>query len=123
MVTTVADRRGRINLGCLIPLVLIAAFVYAAVAFGRPWFAYRQYQTEMRSVAGMQQSLSDSVIRVRIAARADSLRLPAEAKRITIKRVGTPPRLEISAKYSQKVTLPFIGEKVLEFNPKGTEAP
>ncbi|HRP07672.1 MAG TPA: hypothetical protein PLL69_04215 [Gemmatimonadales bacterium] len=117
------DRSGRINFGCLIPLVLIAAFVYAAVAFGRPWFAYRQYQTEMRTVAGMQQSLSDSAIRVRITARADSLRLPPEAKRLTIKRVGEPSRLEISAKYSQTVTLPFIGEKVLEFRPTGTEAP
>lgn len=121
MVNPAANRRGRGLLGCLFPLVLLVGFIYVAVQFGRPWFAYRQYQDEMRSVAGLSQLLTDSAMTHRIRARADSLDLPASAKRLSIRRLPDPPRLEIRAEYEQTVRLPIIGEKVITFKPSAVE--
>ncbi len=121
MVSSVANRRGRGLFGCLFPIILLVAFIYVAVQFGRPWFAYRQYQQEMRYVAKLNESLGDSVMVVRIRARADSLRLPNEAKRLSIRRFSEPARLEIRAEYRETVTLPIVGEKVLTFKPSAVE--
>jgi hypothetical protein len=121
MVNPVANRRGRGLFGCLLPIILLVAFIYVAVQFGRPWFAYRQYQQEMRNVAELNESLGDSVMVARITARADSLRLPNAAKRLSIRRFSDPARLEIRAEYQETVTLPIIGEKVITFKPSAVE--
>lgn len=121
MVNPAGNRRGRGLLGCLFPLVLLVAFIWVAVQFGRPWFAYRQYQDEIRSVARLNETLSDSAMTRRILARADSLGLPSEAKRLSIRRLPDPPRLEIRAEYQQTVKLPLVGDQVLTFKPNAVE--
>jgi hypothetical protein len=121
MVNSLRNRRGGSRLGCLIPLALLGAFVYAGVLFGRPWFAYRQYRDEMVAVVNMSQVISDSAMMVRIRARADSLGLPASAKRVEFRRLQNPPRLEVRAEYTQSVKVPFLGEKVLHFKPSAVE--
>ena len=120
MVNLLRSRRGRVSIGCLIPVILLGAFIYAGLLFGRPWFAYRQYQDEMRAVVEMQQTLSDSAMLVRVRARADSLRLP-DAKRIEIRRRSNPSRLEVRAQYTHTVKLPFLGEKVIIFKPNASD--
>src|SRR5690606_20652870 len=118
---TLFNRRGGSRLGCLIPLLLLGGFAYAAILFGRPWFAYRQYQDEMTAVVNMNQIISDSAMMVRIIARADSLGLPPQAKRIECRRLNDPPRLEVRAEYTQTVKVPFLGDKVLRFKPSAAE--
>jgi hypothetical protein len=121
MVNPAGNRRGRGLLGCLFPIVLLVGFIYVGIQFGRPWFAYRQYQDEMRSVAKQSEVLSDSAMTHRIRARADSLRLPPESKRLSIRRLPDPPRLEIRSEYTQTVKLPILGEKVITFKPNAVE--
>ena len=54
----------------------------------------------------------------RIEARADSLRLPAAAKKkLTIQRLPNPPRVEIRSTYTETVHIPWYGDKVLTFTP------
>jgi hypothetical protein len=121
MVNPGANRRGRGVLGCLFPIVLLVAFIYVGVQLGRPWFAYRQFQDEMRSVAQLNEVLADTAMTRRISARADSLRLPQEAKRLSIRRLPDPPRLEIRSEYRQTVKLPLLGEKIITFKPSAVE--
>ena len=121
MVNPAGNRRGRGLLGCLFPVVLLVGFIWVAVQFGRPWFAFRQYQDEIRSVARMSHTLTDSAMTSRIHARADSLDLPREAKRLSIRRFPDPPRLEIRTEYRQTVKLPIVGDKVITFKPNATE--
>jgi hypothetical protein len=75
----------------------------------------------MRSVAKQSEVLSDSAMTHRIRARADSLRLPPESKRLSIRRLPDPPRLEIRSEYTQTVKLPILGEKVITFKPNAVE--
>lgn len=119
MVNPVDNRRGRGLMGCLFPIALLVAFIYVATLFGRPWFAYRQYQDEIRSVVKLNETLPDSAMTRRILARADSLDLPEEAKRLSIRRLPDPPRLEIRAEYTRTVHLPLLGDKVITFKPNG----
>lgn len=121
MVNPAGNRRGRGLLGCLFPIVLLVAFIWVGIQFGRPWFAYRQYQDEIRTVARLNETLTDSAMTVRIHARADSLDLPREAKRLSIRRLPDPARLEIRAEYQQTVKLPIVGDKVITFKPNAVE--
>lgn len=122
MVNPAANRRGRGMLGCLFPLVLLALFLYLGVKFGRPWFANQQFQDEMRSAAKFADTLSDSAIHARIVARADSLRLPAEARNgLRLTRLGGPPRILIETRYTVTVELPVVGPRVMQFEPRVEE--
>lgn len=121
MVNSLRNRHGKGMIGCLLPIVLLVAFIYVGVLFGRPWFAYQQYRDEMKTVVGMHQTHSDTAMRNRITARADSLRLPAAAKNLTFRRLPDPPRLEVSAEYQQVVKVPLLGPKTLTFKPVATE--
>ncbi len=121
MVIRSEGRQGRGNIGCLFTLVLLAAFIYVAIAFGRPWFAFQQYRDEMRTVLSVHESLTDSAIVARLTARADSLRLPPEAKRLTLRRLAEPPRIEVRAEYRATVELPLLGPKVITFRPSAEE--
>jgi hypothetical protein len=121
MVNPGANRHGRGLLGCLFPIVLLVGFIYVGIQFGRPWFAYRQFQDEMRSVAKMSETLTDSAMTHRIQSRADSLGLPPEAKRLSIRRLPDPARLEIRSQYEQTVKLPLLGPKVITFKPNAVE--
>lgn len=121
MVTSLADRRGRGRFGCLFTLVLLGVLLYVGIAFGRPWFAYQQFRQEMRTVLSRHESVSDSVIIARIRARADSLRLPPEARRVVLERLPSPPRIEVRSTYEVTVDLPIVGPKVLTFEPRAEE--
>lgn len=118
MVNPAANRHGRGMFGCLFPLVLLGLFLFLGVKFGRPWFAYQQFQDEMRSAAKFASTISDSAIRARITARADSLRLPKGAKeRLRLTRFGDPPRILIETSYTAVVELPLLGPREMRFTP------
>lgn len=121
MVKTHRDRRlGGSKFGCLGTLVVLVLLIYVGVLFGRPWFRYQRWNDEMRTVAGFASAMPDSAMRARLEAQADSLRLPAAAKRkLSLKRLPNPPRMEIRSEYSETVMIPFLGETVLTFKPFG----
>jgi hypothetical protein len=118
----VLSRRGGGTLGCLVWILLAAGLIFLAVQFGKPWFRYQQFHDVMKSSARYAVTLPDSVIRARLVAVADSLDLPSEAKRVTIRRSSAPAKIVISSEYSEKVVLPLINPVVLRFKARAEEA-
>lgn len=120
---TLRDRRGGGTFGCLLSLVVLIAIIYMSSTLGRPYFRFQRYNAEVKSMARFASSLSDSTIRLRLRAQVDSLGLPPEARKITIKRTTQPERVVITAEYDEVVQLLFVGEKVLHFTPRGESGP
>lgn len=114
----VTDRRGGSTAGCLVTVLVIGLGVYIGITLGRPWFRYEQFRDEMTSAARFSASLTDAQILTRLKAVADTLGLPPEAKRITVKRLDGSGSVVISVKYTERVTLPIYGEKVYKFAPR-----
>ncbi len=116
MVNPATNRHGRGMFGCLAPLALLALLLFLGVKFGRPWFADEQFQDEIRSTAKFASTLSDSAMRARITARADSLHLPKAAKtNLRINRLDNPPRVLVETHYEVLVVLPFIDPVTIKF--------
>ena len=124
MVNTPArpPRRGGSTVGCLAWVLLAAALIFLAVQFGKPWFRYQQFRDVMKNSARYAVTLPDSVIRARLIGSADSLGLPKEAKRVTIKRSASPGQIVISAEYTERVVLPLYGPILIRFKPRAEEA-
>ena len=123
MVNPAANRHGKGTLGCLVWVLVLIVVGYVGTQFGRPWFRYRQFQDEMKTVAEFAQTITDSAMRGRIMATADSLELPVAAKRnLRVRRETNPRRLVIESEYADTIRLPFIGEKILTFKPQVQEA-
>lgn len=115
MVTT-HTRRGGSTLGCLFTVVLLGTAAYVALLFARPWFANQQFRDDFQVAARFASTTSDSAIRVRLVARADSLGLPKEAKRITIRRFANEGIVRIATRYEVAVEVPIIGTRVMNFD-------
>ena len=123
MVTWWRDRTGGSQLGCLGTLLVFGVFIYAVVKVGPPWLRYQQFRDEMHADAQFAISLPDSVIRSRLMLRADSLRLPEEAKRkLYIHRGQNPKVILIRSQYSERIHFFLLGDKVLTFRPKVEES-
>jgi len=118
----VQRRSGSGTVGCLGWLALGAILIFLAVQFGKPWFRYQQFHDVMKSSARYAVTLPDSVIRARLMSVADSLGLPKEAKRLTIRRSSAPAGIVISSQYSEKVALPVFGPVLIHFKPRAEEA-
>ena len=109
------NRRGESNLGCLIPLLVLAVAAFLAVDFGEAYFRYYQFKDAMGQEARFATTKTDDQIADRLAALADTLQLPPGADKILIQR--TPTIITISAEYDEVIKLPFKKERVLHFNP------
>jgi hypothetical protein len=111
----VVNRRGGSNLGCLIPLLIIAVAAYFAVDFGEAYFRYYQFKDAMGQEARFATTKTDDQITSRLSALADTLQLPAGAELISIQR--TPETITISSDYDEVIKLPLKKEQVLHFHP------
>lgn len=112
------DRAGRGAFGCLASIVLFVLVGYLGTQFIPPYLRYAEFRDAMRSDARFATTMPDSTIRNHLVAQADTLGLPAEAKRIVIRRRGGhPPIIIISTQYSESINLPIFGIKVLHFKP------
>lgn len=121
MVVRRLGRRGGSTLGCLVSLALfIAALVYG-VRIGEAYWRYYQLLDEIRTQARLAPSLSDDVIRRRLVARAEDLKLPREARRFRIKRTPTVPgTITIETQYNEVIQLP-VRSRVVTFKPRAVE--
>jgi hypothetical protein len=111
----VVARRGATNLGCLLPLLIVAIAVYFAIDFGQVYFRAYQFKDAMTSEANFATTLSDEAITRRLVALADSLQLPPGAELITI--VRSPRSITISSDYDEIIQLPMKKERVIHFHP------
>ena len=111
-------RRGATNLGCLLPLLIIAIVVYFAIDFGQVYFRAYQFKDTMTSEANFASTLTDEAITRRLVALADSLQLPPGAELITI--VRSPRSITISSDYDEIIQLPMKKERVIHFHPQAS---
>lgn len=110
------SRRGASALGCLFTLAVLGCAAYVALLFARPWFAKEQFQDDLQMAARFASTTSDADIRTRLVARADSLGLPKEAKRISIRRFTNEGLVRIAARYEVTVQVPLVGPRVLHYD-------
>jgi hypothetical protein len=114
----VVARRGATNLGCLLPLLIVAIAVYFAIDFGQVYFRAYQFKDAMTSEANFASTLSDEAITRRLVALADSLQLPPGAELVTI--VRSPRSITISSDYDEIIQLPMKKERVIHFHPQAS---
>jgi hypothetical protein len=100
---------GKARLGCLFTLAVLAAAVYVGLRFVGVYFRYYQLQDEVKSQASFAPGLSDTAIRDRLVAKADTLGLPLGPKEWTIRRTRSPSEIVIHAEYEDSVVLQLFG--------------
>ena len=111
------NRSGKVKLGCLITLAVLAAAIYISLVNVRTYINYWAMKDEMNTQAQFAVNLDDETIRRRLSAKADELRLPAEARRITIRRRSRPREIIISTQWN--VTLNRLVVRLpLTFRPE-----
>jgi hypothetical protein len=110
----VRPRTGRSTLGCLIPLLVLAAIVYFGVNIGEVYFRFYQYQDAMRQEVRFAAHNTDQAIIRRLQQQADSLGLPEAAGVVTLQRDGRHIALE--SEYYEHIELPLMVREV-HFNP------
>jgi uncharacterized protein YqjF (DUF2071 family) len=107
-------RTGRSKLGCLVSLLVGVAIAYFAVNIGEVYMRYYRFEDAIRQEVRFARQNTDDAIRLRLAARADSLGLPDGAAQVRIERSAN--RITISARYDELVELPaFV--RTITFRP------
>jgi hypothetical protein len=112
----VVNRRGASRIGCLLPLLILAAAAYLAVDFGEAYFRFYQFKDAMGQEARFATTRTDEQITGHLSALADSLELPPGAELITISRSGSV--ITISSDYDEVIKLPMKKERVIHFHPE-----
>jgi len=113
-------RRGASNLGCLLTLLVLAAVAYFGVPIGEAYWRYYRFQDEMRQAARLAKVNPDDVIRSRLTSFVEQAGLPAEARRVAIRRLSSS-RISISVSYEEVLELPGM-VRVHRFSPAIEEA-
>ena len=114
------NQKGGSTAGCAVSLLVFVAAVYYGINIGQPWFRYYQLLDEMRVSARLAPSLTDPVIRRRLQAKAEELKLPPEASKFTITRTGNPRMITIETEYNESVSLPLFNHTFV-FKPQAVE--
>lgn len=125
MVRVRQSEAGKVRLGCLFTMLLVAAGVYYGIKFAEVRFRYYQIQDEVQNEADYAPTMSDDVIRRRLVARADSLGLPLGPRQWSIVRSRDPREIRIHATYDDSVVIELPGwTKVFRFTfePQGRAA-
>ena len=113
-------RTGAGRLGCLVQLVVLGAIVYFGAFMGEDALSYYRLRDAMKQEARFAGHRSDTQIRDRLQAFADSVKLPDGAKEIKIVREEN--RIHIWTDYDQEVKLPFNQSRVIHLRPSIEEA-
>jgi len=115
---------GRIKVGCLLTLLILALVGYYSIKYFEIRFRFYQMQDEVNTQAHFAPVMSDDVIRRRLVAQADSLGLPLGPKKWSIHRSTAPREIVIAAQYEDSLVIALPGwRKVWRFqlHPGATE--
>ena len=110
----VIARAGRSTMGCLFILLILTAAGYFAVNVGEPYLRYYRFQDAMQQEIRFARSKPDEAIKRRLRALADSLGMPPEAGRVTVRR--RPDSISIWSEYYEHVEMPLFLREIY-FNP------
>jgi hypothetical protein len=94
----------------LFTLLILAAVGYFGVNFGESYWRFYQFRDAMRQEATFADKKTNEQIIVRLRASADSLELPDEARRISIRRTATS--ITIDAAYDDRVEMPMYVKEI-----------
>lgn len=117
MVTPFGNRRGASKLGCLFSVLLFGVTVVYGLQVGQIYYRYYSLRDTIRSEARFAANKSDQAIRRTLVARIDELGIPAEAKRLVVRRTGPPYLIRIRTEYREDVRLPFGRTHTIVFRP------
>jgi hypothetical protein len=113
----VTPARGRVSLGCLITLLLLAAALYFGVNVGEMYWRYYRFKDAMAQEVRFAELRTDAVIARRLASAADSIGLPVTAHQLVVRREANARYISIAADYDEQVKLPgFV--HTLHFAPR-----
>lgn len=111
MVTRLAGgRHGRVTVGCLALVGLIAVLAYVGNAVGQVYWRYYRFQDAFTQQARFAASTPDDTIITRLRAQADSLELPTDAQRIHLRR--TNKGIAVWSQYADSILLPGYQREV-----------
>jgi hypothetical protein len=113
----VRSRRGASRIGCLFTLLVVAAVGTFGYYYGSAYLDFVRFQDEMKSEAKFAAHSTDAEIKARIEALADTIGLPASAKRVTVRR--GPHEIIIYSTYFINIELPLFARE-FQFNPSAT---
>lgn len=108
-------RAGRVGLGCLLTLTLVGVVVYYGAGVARVYWNYYEFRDSMRQTAGFADRLSNREIAMQLRSVADSLGLPAAARRVRVSR--TARGIRIWSEYTDTLRLPLAARPV-SFSPR-----
>jgi hypothetical protein len=100
-------RTGKTRYGCLVGLVILVGAIYYGVGVGAVYLRYFELRDEMGQAARLGRTLDDATLLARLHDRTDSLNVPPEARRFTIRRLERPREIRITSSYTEIVALPF----------------
>jgi hypothetical protein len=113
----VRTRRGAGRIGCLLMVLVVTAVVYFGFNIGEAYFNLYRYQDRMKGEAKFAANTTDALIKMRIAAFADSLGLPEPANKVVVRRGQHD--IFIYANYIVRIELPGHVRE-FHFNPNAT---
>ncbi|HXE59178.1 MAG TPA: hypothetical protein VN607_00660 [Gemmatimonadaceae bacterium] len=103
-------RLGRVTVGCLTLVVLVAVLAYVGNAVGQVYWRFYRFQDAFTQQIKFAASTPDDTIITRLRTQADSLDLPVEAQRIHLRR--TNRAISIWSQYADSIVLPGYGREV-----------
>jgi hypothetical protein len=98
------SRNGATTLGCLFMMMILVGAGYYGKRVAKVYSNYYAYQDAMTQQAHFAWGVTDDSMKKRLAAKADSLSLPAEAADVSVLRNGR--HISLMADYVEKVQLP-----------------
>ena len=101
-------------MGCLFSLLIVAATIYFGVNIGEAYWRYYEYEDEMRQIVAFAPRTPNETLIMKLRATADSLNLPPDAGRISVRRSET--MIGIEADYYEHVELPMYVRDI-HFHP------
>ena len=113
----VATRAGKVGLGCLLVVLILAAAAYFGVNIGRTYWRFYEYQDAISQEVKFNADKPDSLLLAHLRAAADSLGLPEDAWQLTIQRDRRARRIVISADYTEPIEFPLM-VKLISFHPR-----
>ena len=117
------NRSGKVKLGCLLQLVLVAGVGYYGFDWVTVYYKYWSFGQVMESQADLAAGIDDATIHRRLLVKIDALGLPDEAKRnIRIRRRDRPREIVISSSYVVQLQVPFRAPIERTLNPSARQA-
>lgn len=106
MVARIGNEAGKVKLGCLFVLLVLAFVAYYGVQYFEVQWRFLQIQDEVKTEAEYATTLGNEEIRRRLVAKSDTLGLPLGRREWDVRRTDAyPMEITIKAEYDDSVVI------------------